>query len=439
MSNGTTVTAPLTAEPPNRSIEDGIYARVTRHWIPFLFFCYICAYIDRANVGFAKLQMASDLKLSNTVYGIGAGIFFLGYFAFEVPSNIIMHRVGARRWIARIMMTWGIISGLMFFVRGEWSFYTLRFLLGVAEAGFFPGIILYLTYWYPSTRRAKMVALFMLAVPVANIVGGLFSGWIMRAFDATGGLPGWKWLFILEAVPSIVMALVVWNYLADSIRQCPWLKEDEKALLEQNLQNDSKTVVKHSLGDAFRDPRVWLLVAMYFLLNIGQYGMLFWIPTIIKAMGYQDTFHIGLLSDIPYVVAMVAMIVISRSSDLHLERRWHLAIPATISGIGLVAGTVFSGNPVVAMTGLSLGMAGLLGTIPTFWCLPSAFLGGVAAAAAIALINAIGSISGFVGPTFYGFMKDLTGSANGAMYVFAFLGALGGFLALLTPARTVKR
>jgi MFS family permease len=382
--------------------------------------------------------MASDLKLSNTVYGIGAGIFFLGYFAFEVPSNIIMHRVGARRWIARIMITWGIISGAMFFVRGEWSFYTLRFLLGVAEAGFFPGIILYLTYWYPSTRRAKMVALFMLAVPVANIAGGLFSGWIMRAFDTTAGLPGWKWLFILEAVPSVVMALVVWNYLADNIRQCSWLAEDEKVLLERNLQNDSRTVVKHSLGNAFGDPRVWLLAAIYFLLNIGQYGMLFWIPTIIKNMGYQDTFHIGLLSDIPYVVAMVAMIVISRSSDKHLERRWHLAIPATISGIGLVAATAFSGNPLVAMTGLSLGMAGLLGTIPTFWCLPSAFLGGVAAAAAIALINAIGSISGFVGPTFYGLMKDLTGSSNGAMYLFALLGTLGGFLAFLMPAQPVK-
>ncbi|MDR3673633.1 MAG: MFS transporter [Holophaga sp.] len=439
MSSGTKVLEPLTALPANSSVEDGIYAKVTLRWIPFLFICYICAYLDRANVGFAKLQMASDLRLSDTVYGLGAGIFFLSYFLCEVPSNILMHRVGARRWIARIMLTWGVISGGMFFVRGALSFYTLRFLLGAAEAGFFPGIILYLTYWYPSARRAKMTALFMIAVPIANVIGGLLSGWIMRAFDTAAGLPGWKWLFMLEAVPTVIGGLIVLVYLTDGIRECRWLTEPEKDLLERNIKEDTHTGMKTSLSSAFGDARVWLLAVMYFLLNIGLYGLIYWMPTIIKAMGYKDTLQIGLMSAIPYSVAVVAMILVGRSADQHREWRWHLAISAGIGGLGLLFGTLYSGNTMAAMVGLSIGIAGLLASLPTFWCLPSAFLGGVAAAAGIAMINAIGSLSGFVGPSFVGWMKDLTHSSNGAMYAFAFLGILGGILVFLIPARLVKK
>jgi D-galactonate transporter len=423
----------------SRHTEDALYSRVTLRWIPFLVLCYIAAYLDRANVGFAKLTMMSDLGLSNTVYGLGAGIFFVGYFFFEVPSNVLMHRFGARRWIARIMLTWGVLSGAMIFVKGPMSFYALRFLLGVAEAGFFPGIILYLTYWYPASRRAKMIALFMLAVPFANVIGGPLSGAILHGLSGTSGIPGWQWLFIMEAIPSLALGIIILCYLDDGIRQSKWLSEDEKQVLEGNLRREAGPEVKSSLGSAFADPKVWLLAAIYFMLNVGLYGIVFWMPTIIKGMGYTDTRTIGWISAIPYAVAVVAMVLVGRSGDRMRERRWHTAIPGFLGGLGLAFGIAFVNDPVLAMVGLSIGTAGMLASMPVFWCLPSAFLGGVAAAAGIAIMNSVGAFSGFIANFFIGWMKDLTGSLNSAMYLFAALAFLGGLLVFLIPGKLVNK
>jgi len=437
MSLTTAATQPEVLLPSDA--ENALYSRVTLRWLPFLFLCYMAAYFDRANVGFAKLTMMSDLGLSNTVYGLGAGIFFIGYFIFEVPRNILMHRVGARGWMARIMLTWGLISGAMIFVKGSTSFYALRFLLGMAEAGFFPGIILYLTYWYPASRRAKIIALFMLAVPFANVVGGPLSGGILHSLSGAWGFPGWQWLFIVEAVPSLVLGVVILFYLDDGIRKAKWLSEDEKQVLEGNLLKDASPAMKHSLGSAFSDSKVWLLAAIYFMLNVGQYGLLYWMPTIIKGMGYKDPLTIGWISTIPYALAAVVMILLGRSGDRMRERRWHLAIPAILGGLGLICGIIFIDSPALAMVGLSIGMGGLRGSIPVFWCLPSAFLGGVAAAAGIALVNSVGSLSGFVGSFFIGWMKDLTGSLNTPMYIFGALGMLGGLLVFLIPGKLVNK
>jgi D-galactonate transporter len=412
---------------------------VTLRWIPFLFLCYIAAYFDRANVGFAKLTMMSDLGLSNTVYGLGAGLFFIGYFFFEVPSNILMHRYGARKWMARIMLTWGLISGAMIFVKGPWSFYTLRFLLGMAEAGFFPGIILYLTYWYPASRRAKIVALFMLAIPFANVVGGPISGGILHWLSGAYGVSGWHWLFIVEAIPSIVLGVIILFYLDDGIRQAKWLSEAEKLALEGNLRQDASADLKHSVASAFADPRVWLLSAMYFMINVGMYGIVFWMPTMIKGMGYKDPLTIGLISMIPYALTAVVMILVGRSGDRMRERRWHVAVPAFLGGLGLIGGMAFINNPVLAIAGFSIGMAGLESSVPVFWCLPSAFLGGVAAATGVALVNSVGSLSGFVGSFLMGWMKDLTGSLSSSMYFFGVLGILGGLLVFLIPGKLVNK
>ena len=261
-----------------QSGEDATYAKVTWRLLPFLFICYVAAYLDRVNVGFAKLQMLNDLKFSETIYGLGAGIFFIGYFIFEVPSNLMMHRFGARKWIARIMISWGAISGCMMLVQTPTSFYVLRFFLGVAEAGFFPGIILYLTYWYPAARRAKVTSLFMTGIPMAGVIGGPLSGWILTAFDGVSGLAGWKWLFVLEAVPSVVLGLIVLVYLNDKISDATWLSAEQKAMLQRNIEADSAHIEDHSALGAFRNGKVWVLAAAYFCFIMGLYGVSFWLP-----------------------------------------------------------------------------------------------------------------------------------------------------------------
>lgn len=420
-------------------LQDAAYSKVTWRWIPFLLICYMCSYLDRANVGFAKLQMLSDLHLSETVYGLGAGIFYIGYLVFEVPSNVILHRVGARMWIARIMITWGIISGSMMFVRGELSFYVLRFLLGAAEAGFFPGIILYLSYWYPSERRAKITALFMTAIPVSLVFGGLVSGWIMRSLSGLVGLPGWQWLFLAEAAPSVIIGIIVLCYLDDGIRSSKWLSEDEKQLLESNIEKGATERKGHTVGSAFGDGKVWLLAIMYYCLNMGIGLVVFWLPTIIKGMGIKDPFHIGLMTCIPYSVTIVCMILVARSADKYRERRWHLAIPACLGGIALGLSTACSGHTLLAMLALTVGSAGLFASLPVFWNLPTSFLGGVAAAAGIAIVNSIGNFSAFSSTFFIGWIKDMTHSMDMAMYGVAFLGILGGLLVFVVPSRLVDK
>ncbi|HAT32584.1 MAG TPA: MFS transporter [Janthinobacterium sp.] len=411
--------------------EDAVYAKVSWRLVPFLFLCYVAAYLDRVNVGFAKLQMTTDLGFSDTVYGIGAGIFFIGYFLFEVPSNLLMTRAGARVWIARIMLTWGLISSAMMLADNVATFYTLRFLLGVAEAGFFPGIILYLTYWYPARRRARIVALFMSGVAVAGIVGGPLSGWIMKAWAGQAGLAGWQWLFLLEGLPSILVGVWTLFYLDDGIRAAAWLSEDEKLLLESGVLAEAQGKAALSLGQVFRSARVWLLALVYFCFVMGLYGVSFWLPQLIKNTGVKDVFDIGLLTAIPYTVAAIAMVLLARHSDRSGERRWHAAWAAFAGGAGLIVSTVFAGDTVIAMAALSVGTAGILSTLPLFWSLPTALLTGAAAAAGIAMINSIGNLAGFASPYLVGAIKDATHSTATGMYLLAASMIIGGLLVVI--------
>jgi len=421
------------------NFEAATYNKVGWRLIPFLLLCYIVSYLDRVNVGFAKLQMLQDLNLSETVYGLGAGIFFIGYFLFEVPSNVILHRVGARIWIARIMVTWGVISATMMFVTSATSFYVVRFLLGVAEAGFFPGIILYLTYWYPAERRARMTALFMTAIALSGVIGGPFSGWIMHSFGGVAGLKDWQWLFVLEGLPSIIMGIVTFFYLDDRIDHAKWLTREEKALLDRNIvaENTGKQDLK--IGAVFASARVWLMSLIYFCFVMGLYGVSFWLPTIIKATGVKDALQIGLLTAIPFAFGAVAMVLVSRSADRSRERRWHIAIPSLLGAAGLVLSAVWAQNTFLAMAALTVATMGILTTLPLFWSLPTAFLAGTGAAAGIALINSLGNLAGFASPFAVGWLKDLTQSTNAGMYLLAASMVLGALLTLSVPARLVNK
>ncbi|MBG7620907.1 MFS transporter [Herbaspirillum sp. AP02] len=397
--------------------EERLYAKVTWRLIPFLFICYVVAYLDRVNVGFAKLQMLNELQFSEAVYGLGAGIFFLGYFIFEVPSNLMLHRFGARRWIARIMFSWGIISGAMMFVQTPTVFYIMRFFLGVAEAGFFPGIILYLTYWYPSARRSKVTSLFMTGIPMAGVLGGPLSGWILATFDGAHGMAGWKWLFLIEALPSLMLGVMVLKYLDDGINKASWLNDDEKRLLQANIDADDATVSEHSMLGGFRHPMVWVLSAAYFGFIMGLYGIGFWLPTLIKASGVSSPETIGWLVAIPYAAATLAMIWTSTHSDRTGERRWHVALPALVGMVGLIASTLLPQTPLVAVATLTVATMGIITGLAQFWCLPPAFLRGAAAAAGIAVINSVGNLAGFVSPFIVGWIKDVTHSTNNGLYV----------------------
>ena len=415
-----------------------MYAKVTRRLIPFLFLCYIVAFLDRVNVGFAKLQMQSDLGLSDTVYGIGAGIFFIGYFFFEVPSNLLMRKVGARLWIARIMITWGLISAATMFTQGALTFYGLRFLLGAAEAGFFPGVILYLTDWYPARRRARVVAWFMMAIAVTGVIGGPLSGWILQAFSKAGGLGGWQWLFLLEGIPSVVVGIAVLFYLDNGVREARWLADAERQLLLANLESEERTKRHLSVGQALCNPWVLLFSAIYFCMSMGIYGIGFWLPQIIKNTGVKDPFGIGLLTTIPYGCAAVAMVLVGKSSDLSGERRWHFAAAATAGGLGLILSTWFPSNVPAALAALSLATAGVLSSFPLAWTMPTALLAGSAAAAGIALVNSIGGLAGFVSPYLVGWIADRTHRLDTGLYVIASFLFLGAILVLsVVPAHLV--
>jgi len=417
--------------------EDATYARVTRRLIPFLCLCFVIAFLDRVNVSFAKLQMQQDLHLSETVYGLGAGIFFIAYFLFEVPSNLIMHRVGARRWIARIMISWASLTCIMAFVHSEMAFYVVRFLLGAAEAGFFPGIILYLTYWYPVQRRSRITALFMTAIPIAGVLGGVGSGWILQSMNGVSGLAGWQWLFLLEGIPSLVVGVCVLFYLDDSIGAARWLTPAQKQLLQNNIDTESSSKKHVSVRSAFRHPLVWLLALVYFGSSMGQYGFGFWLPSIIKATGVSSPLEIGLLSAIPYAFGIAAMLLVGRSSDRTGERRWHYGLSAATAACGLVGAVIWRDNTAAAMVSLTIASMGLQCLAPVFWTLPTGLLGGVAAAAGIAVINAIGNLAGFVSPYMVGWVKDNMGTTAVAMYAIAGFLLLAGALVIVgTPAKS---
>jgi len=422
------------------TVRSSAYRKTAWRLMPFLMLCYLCAYLDRVNVGFAKLQMMNDLALSETVYGLGAGVFFIGYFLSEVPSNIILHKVGARVWIARIMITWGIVSALFAFVETAWQFYALRFLLGIAEAGLAPGLLLYLTYWFPSYRRARMTVLWFIAIPLSGMVGGPLSGWIMNHFAGVHGWAGWQWMFVLEAVPTVVVGLLVLSYLKDGVHQATWLNDEEKALITREQAEDDQQKVTHaSIGEFIRDRRLWLLAAIYFCVVMGQYAITFWLPPLVRNAGVSDPLHIGFLTSLPYLCAIAAMLLVGRSGDKHRERRWHLIVPMIAGAIGLSLAAMMGGNPTLSILSLCLAASGILSATSLFWMLPTTLLGGVSAAAGIAAVNSLANLAGFCSPYLIGWITTLTGSSAIGMYLITGVLFLGASLVLRIPAALVNR
>jgi ACS family tartrate transporter-like MFS transporter len=406
-------------------------AKVGWRLLPFLLLLYIIAWLDRVNIGFAALQMNADLGFSDTVYGFGAGVFFIGYALFEVPSNLILVRVGARLWIARIMITWGILSVAMMFVSGPISFYVLRFLLGVAEAGFLPGIIYYLGNWYPAKVRARAVSWFMVAIPVSTVIGAPLSGLLLE-LDGWHGLQGWQWLFLLEGLPAVVLGFVVLGYLTDKPEQAQWLGAEERRWLAERIASEQRAAhARHGVGleAALGHPTVWLLALILFACQCGSYGLTLWIPQIVRGLSGYGDLTVSLISALPYVAAAIGMIAIGTSSDRTGERFKHIAIPSAIGAIGFIASAYFI-SPLLGMIALTVAAVGDLGTRGPFWALPTRFLTGSAAAAGIALINTMASLGGFVGPSAVGLVRDLTGSFAGGLVFLAVLLLLASAAAL---------
>jgi MFS transporter, ACS family, tartrate transporter len=410
-------------------VADAVHAKVRRRLIPLLFLLYIVAYLDRINVGFAALQMNRALGFSATVYGFGAGIFFLGYVLFEIPSNVILARVGARLWIARIMITWGLVSSAMMFVRTATGFYTLRFLLGLAEAGFFPGIIFYLTRWFPVRERARTIAAFMTATLIAGVIGGPISGALLSLHGAAG-LAGWQWLFVLEGVPSIVLGIVVLKVLTEKPEDARWLTDAERAALIASLRDDGAVVREETTGRALSNRRTWLLAIVYFTIPVTLYGIGFFLPQMLKTASGSSDFVVGLLSAVPYAAGAIAMVIVGRHSDRTGERRWHILIPALVSAAGLVLAALSPGIGWSVVT-LSIAMLGLASMFGPFWALTTSTMGGVGAAASIALVNAVGNTGGFVGPYLLGAINDATHSFALGLIAIAVIVAAGASLVLL--------
>jgi D-galactonate transporter len=393
-------------------IERETIKRIAWRLMPLLMLGYFCAYLDRVNVGFAGLTMNKSLGFSAAVFGFGSGVFFVGYFLFEVPSNLILNKVGARRWIARILITWGIISGLTAFVWNDWSFYTIRFLLGLAEAGFYPGIVLYLTWWFPSHYRSRMMGIFQSASVISLIIGPIVSAQLLR-LDGVFGLEGWQWLFVIEAVPPIIMCFVVLVWLTDRPYEARWLRPEQREWLDKRLtleRAQRESIHRFELGEALRNPRVWWLTLVYFGQNVSNYGLLIFLPQIVKAFGVSTSMT-GLISAIPFVFAAFAMIYWGYHSDRAGERSKHVAAACLVCAAGLGA-CIFIGiaHPVWIMVALIIGVMGQQSIAPTFWSLPTAMLSGAAAAGGIALINAVGNLGGFLGPYMFGLVKDSSGS-----------------------------
>jgi ACS family tartrate transporter-like MFS transporter len=423
-------------------LEKRVLRKITLRIVPFVMLLYFIAFIDRVNIGFAALTMNKELGFSPTVFGLGAGIFFLGYFLFEVPSNLILDKVGARIWIARVMITWGLISGAMAFVQGPNSFYTLRFLLGAAEAGFFPGIILYLSYWFPARQRAAVTAIFMAAAPLSTVLGSPVSGALLEMHGLLG-LSGWQWMFIVEAVPALILGVVVLFYMTDRPEKAKWLRDDERRWLVNTMNAEAANkagTASHSVWHGLADLRVIALSLVYFGTSAGLYTLGIWAPQIIKEFGLSSL-QVGFLNALPGIVAVVAMVLWARHSDRTGERTWHVVGACVLASLGLMfAG--FAGTVLAVLLALTLVNIGISAAKPPLWSMPTMFLSGSAAAAGIATINSIGNLGGFVGPAMIGWIKDLTGSFQGGLYFVAGLLVLSAVLTLVlarsqrTPAAT---
>lgn len=434
---------------------ENAYRKIIRHVVPLLFIGYVVSFLDRVNVGFAKLQMASDLAFSDAVYGLGAGVFFLGYFIFEVPSNLVLARVGARIWMTRIMISWGFISCLFMFLGdfrwgglaqavhltdAEFSFYLLRFLLGVAEAGFYPGVILYLTFWFPVRRRGSVIALFMTAVGVSSVIGAPLSGAILQFCDGLLSLRGWQWLFLVEGVPSILTGVAFLKLLPDRPRDAKWLTQQEIAAVTADVHSDAPQVMRaqiRSSGHTFFSPRVWIFATSYMSGTIAIYAVSFWIPTIVQNLGIEPGayFRIGLLSMIPWTSMIVVQVLWGLHSDRTRERRWHSSAGNFMAALGLAMLAVWPQSPVLALTGLSLVTAGCGCSVVTFWPMPQSLFSGSAAAAGIALINSMGALGGYIGPMLIGQIRAANhGDASMAFIALSAIAAAGGILVLVASA-----
>lgn len=412
-------------------IEKRTLRRITWRIVPFIMILYLIAYIDRVNIGFAALTMKEDLGFTASMLGFGAGIFFLGYFLFEVPSNVILHKVGARIWIARVMLTWGLIAGGMAFVESSTSFYVMRFLLGVAEAGFFPGIILYLTYWFPARHRAGVIAMFMAAAPIAVAIGSPISAALL-GMDGIMGLAGWQWMFIIEAIPAVILGVVVFFYMTDRPEKATWLKEDERNWLIKTMREEDVgkgSTQHHSILRGLINPRVLALALVYFGTSAGLYTLSIWAPQMIKELGVTSM-TVGLVNAIPPIISVVAMVLWSRHSDRTGERTWHVAIACMTAAVGLViAASTY--NMIGLIAALTIVNVGISCSKPPLWSMPTLFLSGTAAATGIATINSIGNLGGFAGPVMIGWIKDQTGSYAGGLYFVAGLLILSTVLTLI--------
>ena len=414
-------------------------SKATRRLIPFLCLCYAVNFLDRVNVGFAALAMNEDLGFTPSMFGAGAGIFFVGYILFEIPSNLALQRFGARIWIARIMISWGLIAAAMALVHSETSFYVMRFLLGVAEAGFFPGIILYLTYWFPARERARIVSLFMAAVPLATVVGGPVSGALLE-LHGLGGLKGWQWLFIVEGLPAVLLGVVALKFLTDRPEHADWLTKAERQALAATLAAEAKATRKigyAGLGQALTRPRVLVLGLLYFCIAFGLYGIGFWMPQVIQTFGLAPL-KIGFLTAIPYLIAAIAMVIWGWHSDRTGERTLHVALPLLLGGVAF-AWSAYTGPLWLTMVALTLATLGIYAVVGTFWSLPTAILTGTGAAAGIALVNSMGNLGGFAGPTVVRVMRQATGSFTAALLFLAGALLLGALIALLFGYATRAR
>jgi ACS family tartrate transporter-like MFS transporter len=403
--------------------------RVAWRLIPLLMLGYFCAYLDRVNVGFAGLTMIKSLGFSSAVFGFGAGLFFVGYFLAEIPSNLILNKVGARRWIARILITWGLISGLTAFVWSDWSFYTVRILLGLAEAGFYPGVVLFLIWWFPAYYRTRMMALFQSASTISNIIGPPVSAHLMN-LDGVLGLLGWQWLFLIEAVPPIIMGVLTWYLLTDRPAQATWLRDDQRNWLTERLeseQTEREAVRKFTLREAFSHSKMWLMTVTYFGQNVSSYGILMFLPLIVRGLGVSQT-NVGWVATFPYICGLLAMAFFCIRSDRSGNRVLYCVAANLLCSAGLATACfIGGGHPVLLMMALCCAIMGQSSIAATFWALPSALLTGVAAAGGIAMINSIGNLGGFLGPWMYGLVRDLTGSDSAGLLVLAsgpFFGAI---------------
>jgi MFS transporter, ACS family, tartrate transporter len=420
---------PVFGEPVD-PIEATVVRKLTWRLVPFLFLLYIVAYLDRINVGFAALQMRQQLSFTDAVYGLGAGMFFAGYFFFQVPSNLVLQRVGARRWIALLMSLWGVISASMILISGPRSFYALRFLLGAAEAGFFPGVILYLKNWFPARARARTVARFMTAGPLSGVVGGPLSGALL-GLHGNAGLAGWQWMFLMEGIPAIVLGVVVFVYLVDRPEDARWLPRTECDWLVETLWRERAEITGASgVFSALGSGRIWMLAAVYFGLNTVAYGVSLWLPTLIRSLSGVSNFTVGMLSSIPYVAAAVSMVAVGLHSDHSGERRLHTAMPAFAGALALI-GAAYSTSVAPAIVAISVAVLGVFSMMGPFWAMPTELLTGTAAAAGIAFINSVGNLGGFVGPYVIGLVRTSTGQFKGGLLLVGAALAASGTIALM--------